>query len=76
MLMIELDLLTAISLYLCLTVVGILLVWISTDRKRVWKDFEPEENSVWHCNVCTYFYIDSSGTNISICPQCGSYNKR
>ena len=74
--MIKLDLLTAISLYLIATVIGILVLWLFAERKTLLKDFSPEEKFVWHCPICAYFYVDSFNDEVSPCPRCGSYNKR
>ena len=74
--MIKLDLLTAISLYLSVTVIGILVIWLFTEHRHIFKGINPEEKFVWHCSICAYFYVDSTSEEISTCPRCKSLNKR
>lgn len=74
--MIELDISTAVALYLLLTVVTILLLWLFLDRDAKPKQYASEKKSIWQCQVCTFTYVDSQHDVISKCPQCGSLNKR
>jgi rubrerythrin len=51
------------------------LIWaVSGYRRRpsISKDIE----NIWKCSVCFNDYIDSKHDGISVCPSCGSYNKR
>lgn len=74
--MIELDISTAVALYLSLTVVTLLLIWLFLDRETKPRHYTSEKKSIWQCEVCTFIYIDSRHDVISRCPQCGSFNKR
>ncbi len=74
--MIELDIATAVALYLCLTVITLLLLWLFLDRETKPRQYASEKKSIWQCEVCTFTYIDNQHDIISKCPQCGSFNKR
>jgi hypothetical protein len=74
--MIELDISTAVAIYLFLSVVGILFVWLFSDRDKKPRQYSSDKKSVWQCEICVFTYIDSQHDIISRCPQCGSYNKR
>lgn len=74
--MIKIELSLAVSLYLLVSVIGLLAVWFVLERKKTFGRVRPEEKFVWQCSICTFFYIDSQNDDISICPRCGSYNSR
>jgi len=74
--MIELDIATAVAIYLFLTVVGLLVLWLVFDRQTKPRQYTSEKRSIWQCEICTFTYVDSQHDIISRCPQCGSYNKR
>ena len=74
--MIELDITTAVALYLCLTVITLLLLELYLDRGTKSKQYASEKKSIWQCEVCAFTYIDSQHDVISKCTQCGSFNKR
>ena len=71
--MIELDISTAVAIYLFLTVVGLLLLWLFFDREAKPKHYTSEKESIWQCNICTFSYVDSQHDLISKCPRCGRY---
>ena len=35
-----------------------------------------EVDYAWRCSVCSHSYIDSKHDEMSVCPLCGSYNKK
>lgn len=74
--MIELDISTAVAIYLFLSVIGLLFLWIFFDREKKPRQYTSDKKAVWQCEVCTFTYVDSQHDVISKCPQCGSYNKR
>jgi uncharacterized paraquat-inducible protein A len=74
--MIKIELSWAICLYLIFTVIAIFVLWAFFERNRKNTKINPEEKFVWQCSICTYFYVDSQNEEFSICPRCGSYNKR
>jgi rubrerythrin len=74
--MIELDISTAVALYLLMTVISILLLWLFFDREAKPKQYTSEKKSIWQCEICAFSYVDSQHDVISKCPRCGSFNKR
>jgi rRNA maturation endonuclease Nob1 len=74
--MIKIEISLAVSLYLALSVVGLLVVWFFLEKRKKVQGVNPEEKFVWQCSICTYFYVDSQNEEFSICPRCGSYNSR
>jgi len=73
--MIKIDFATAVALYLSFFGVGILFIWLYLDRNR-FKKYSSDDVYFWQCAVCTHAYVDSVHNKISVCPVCGSYNKR
>ena len=73
--MINLDFSLAIAGYLLLFLAFILASWLLNRRGKD-KDLSLDPKMVWFCSVCTYNYIDTKQESISICPRCGSYNKK
>jgi hypothetical protein len=74
--MIKIELTWAISLYLIISVIGLLMIWAFLERKKTPRRISPEEKFVWQCRICTFFYVDSQNDEISVCPRCGSYNSK
>jgi len=73
--MIRLDFTFAIALYVGFFAVGLLFIWVFLDRGK-FRKYSSDNKFVWHCNICTHVYIDSTHEYISTCPRCGSYLKR
>jgi rRNA maturation endonuclease Nob1 len=73
--MIKLDFAVAISLYITLSSVVVLVIWVYLDRNR-FKKYTSDDVYMWQCSICTHAYVDSVHKEISVCPVCGSYNKR
>jgi hypothetical protein len=74
--MIKLDFSTFIFLYVLFSVVGILILWVVLGYKRIKRPKAIEPDYIWKCTVCFNDYIDSRHEDLSVCPVCGSYNKR
>ena len=74
--MIRLTFSAAISLYVFLYVLGVLLIWIAFERSKPLKDFSFTERHIWHCAICLIPYIDSLSDLLSRCPHCGNLNQR
>jgi len=74
--MIRLTFSGAISLYIFLSVLGVLLVWLFFERLRPLRDFSFTKRHFWQCTICTTPYVDSLSDDISRCPHCGSLNSR
>ncbi|MGE5308058.1 MAG: hypothetical protein ACM3OC_03155 [Deltaproteobacteria bacterium] len=45
-------------------------------RRRTKEGGKIDPRLVWVCSVCTYNYVKTREEGISLCPRCGSYNKR
>jgi len=73
--MINIDFSLAITLYVFFFVDIILIVWLFSKQKKD-KDLFLDPRFIWHCFVCTYTYVDTKEEAISVCPRCGSYNKK
>ncbi|MFA5146312.1 MAG: hypothetical protein WC515_02900 [Candidatus Omnitrophota bacterium] len=74
--MIKLDISALIFFYMLSSAVIILIVWaVSGERKRG-RSAGKEAGYIWKCSVCFHNYIDSKHEDISLCPVCGSYNKK
>ena len=74
--MIEVEFSLAVAVYLVLTIVFILALWMLSERRKRPGLFLSEEAFFWQCNICTHVYVDSKHSAISKCPRCGSYNKK
>ena len=74
--MITLDITTFIFLYALCSVIVILILWVIFGYKGV-RRFSPKEiRYIWKCSLCSHIYVDSKHEEISVCPLCGSYNKK
>lgn len=74
--MIRLELTDAVAVYIFITVIGVLLLWMFFGRDKKIPQYTSEKKYMWQCSICTHAYVDSRREVISKCPQCGSFNKR
>jgi len=74
--MINIEFSWAVALYITFTAVAFLVYWFVFDRVKKLPNRSLSERSVWQCSICTQYYIDSKNSGISVCPRCGSYNKK
>lgn len=74
--MITIELSWAAALYLSVCVGVLIIYWAFFERVKTLPNRSASDRNVWHCSVCTFFYIDSRHSDISACPRCGSYNKK
>jgi len=74
--MIKVDIAMALFLYLLFTAMFILIIWSFFSFGTKMKTFSSDEKNIWHCETCTFTYIDSRHDEVSKCPRCGSYNER
>lgn len=74
--MIPVDISTAVLIYLCVTLVVVMFVWVRFERSGAFKKYTVHPKEVWNCSVCTYTYVDSLHQELSQCPQCKSWNRR
>jgi predicted Zn-ribbon and HTH transcriptional regulator len=73
--MINIDFSLAVALYILLFLNIILIIWVFSKKQKD-KDLTLDPRFIWFCSVCTYTYVNSKEDMISICPRCGSYNKK
>ena len=76
--MIRIEIATLVFFYILFSVVAILIVWVVLGYRRM-RSASGSGNSaerIWKCSICFHDYIDSLHDDISVCPLCGSYNKR
>lgn len=74
--MIKLSIGALVFFYILFSVIVILIGWIFFSRKDYKGSAGGDADCIWKCSVCFNDYIDSKRDNISVCPLCGSYNKR
>jgi rubrerythrin len=69
------DFYFAISLYLFIILLGFIFAsLIKVDMK--YRDYSLDPRYIWYCSICTYTYVDTKQDVLSLCPRCGSYNKK
>jgi len=73
--MINIDFSLAVSLYMLFFLIAFLAVWLISKKQKD-KDLSLESRFIWFCSICTYTYINTREDTISVCPRCGSYNKK
>jgi len=74
--MIKLDIGTLIFFYTLFSAILLLVIWTLFAYKRPKGPIAREIDYTWKCSVCFHSYIDSKHDEISVCPLCGSYNKK
>lgn len=74
--MIDLTFNTAFMLYLGLTLIGVMGVWIYSHYRTRKQVFFPNEKTLFQCEFCHYAYVDESAKQLNRCPQCGLINKK
>ncbi|MCX5677864.1 MAG: hypothetical protein NTY76_02030 [Candidatus Omnitrophica bacterium] len=74
--MIKLTISNIIFLYALFSVIIILIVWIVSGYRQTKRVLPKEVEHIWKCSICFNTYVDSKHDDISVCPLCGSYNKR
>lgn len=74
--MIKVDISFAVSFYIILWVISLLVFWIIFGKGPKLKHYSRDKRYFWQCSICLANYVDSKDDTISKCPECGSYNKR
>jgi len=76
--MIRIDIASLVFFYILFSVIAIFAVWAVLGYKRMRSGSGPGNDTefIWKCSVCFHNYVDSLHDDISVCPLCGSYNKR
>lgn len=73
--MIQLDFSIAVALYLILLFVLVFVSWLFGRRQKE-KELSLDPKFIWFCSVCAYTFVNTREDTISVCPRCGSYNKK
>jgi hypothetical protein len=73
--MITLNFYTAVSAYLFFCISMSLGTWVVARREKH-KKLSLDQRFIWFCSVCTYTYVNTKEDVLSVCPRCGSYNKK
>lgn len=74
--MIKLQFEIAIFLYLLIAIFGFLVAWVIFTKMKIRAKHSAQLESIWQCFICTYIYVDSKNSRLSVCPRCKSYNER
>jgi len=73
--MISIDFSLAVALYTVIAIIILIAFWL-LDKKQKSRDISLDTKFIWFCSICTYTYINTREDVVSICPRCGSYNKK
>lgn len=73
--MIELTFNTLFILYLSITLVGVLGLWIYSHYRTRRRTFFTIEKALFVCEYCHFAYVEESAKRLNRCPQCGLFNK-
>ena len=73
--MITIDFSVLVSAVIFLSMSLLLGAWVFSSKQKE-KDLSLDGNYIWFCSVCTYTYVNTKDETISLCPRCGSYNKK
>ncbi len=73
--MINIDFSLGIAILMALALGALLITWVF-NKKQKDKELNLNPKFIWFCSVCTYNYINTKEERISLCPRCGSYNKK
>ena len=73
--MIELTFNTLFILYLSLTLIVVLGIWIYSHYKVRRRAFFSTERALCICEYCHFAYVEDRNKQLNRCPQCGLFNK-
>ncbi|MDD5745704.1 MAG: hypothetical protein PHO30_00425 [Candidatus Omnitrophica bacterium] len=65
--------------YYVLLFIGIFIGGMAVSSLLKSKDKESfcdKECHLWQCSICTFVYASVFDQQMTVCPQCGSYNKK
>jgi rubredoxin len=74
--MIKLDISNIVFYYALFSVVSILIIWIIYGYRGLKRFSVKDINYIWKCSVCLHTYVASKHEDMSLCPLCGSFNKK
>jgi uncharacterized membrane protein YiaA len=73
--MITIDFVYALALFSVGALIFLFGIWCLA-RQQQKKEMFLDPRFIWFCAVCTYSYINTKDEAISLCPRCGSYNRK
>ena len=73
--MITVNFYSAVALYALIIIIAVFSIWLFSRQEKD-KELSLDERFIWFCSICTYTYINTRDELISVCPRCGSYNKK
>jgi hypothetical protein len=73
--MIKLSFDQAVAFYVLFFVVVFIGGWAFTFFKQSQRWY-PKEFKLWQCIICGFVYSSVFDLNMTVCPRCGSYNKK
>ena len=73
--MIDLTLASAFTLYLGLTLLVILSIWLYSHSQSRKKKPLPTEQALFTCEYCHFVYLADNAKTLNRCPQCNLFNK-
>lgn len=74
--MIQVSFTTAFMLYLGMTLLAVLGIWIFSHYKTRKRSYYSDEQALFVCEFCHYAYLEDSAQELNRCPQCGLINKK
>lgn len=69
--MIKINIVTAISIYLCFSLSIVFILWIFYNYRK--SGMFNKTDYLQQCPYCTFIFFNYKKTDIQICPQCKSY---
>ena len=73
--MIEVSPITAMMLYLGLTLSVLLSIWVIQHYRSRRKKIILADQELFVCEYCHFTYLDGRSKKVTKCPQCQAYNK-
>lgn len=73
--MIELTFNTIFILYLSLTLMGILGMWIYSHYRMCRRKIFTSEKALFVCEYCHFAYVEDHAKQLNRCPQCNLFNQ-
>ncbi len=73
--MIHLKFEQAVAFYILFFIIIFICGWIFFEGKKT-AFSKNKDGKLWQCSICAFVYLRMFDENMTICPQCGSYNKK
>ncbi|MBI4845559.1 MAG: hypothetical protein HY810_03680 [Candidatus Omnitrophica bacterium] len=73
--MIELSFEHAVAAYILLFIGFFMGVGVFIIQRKTGSIYK-KESKYWQCSICTFVYLSIFDQVITVCPRCGSYNKK